>query len=105
MINLFNLLPVVPLDGGRITAALHPALWLVRFLGLLGLAIGKPNPILIIILLFSGSGSGAAGRCGHEMQENYRVKPTSGSSSECSTSVARSFSRSGMHGHTGLVIF
>ena len=36
-INLFNLLPVVPLDGGRIIAALHPALWLVGFLGLLGL--------------------------------------------------------------------
>src|SRR6187431_2820737 len=50
---LFILLPVVPLDGGRITAALHPALWLVGFLGLLGLVIWKPNPILIIILLFS----------------------------------------------------
>src|SRR2546425_10669562 len=45
-INLFNLLPVVPLDGGRITGALHPALWLVGFLVLLGLVFWRPNPIL-----------------------------------------------------------
>src|SRR5580765_712505 len=37
LINLFNLLPVVPLDGGRIVAALHPALWVLGFVGLLGL--------------------------------------------------------------------
>jgi len=53
-INLFNLLPVVPLDGGRIVAALHPALWLAGFLALIGLVILSPNPILIIILIFSG---------------------------------------------------
>src|SRR6476620_3717957 len=76
-INLFNLLPVVPLDGGRITAALHPALWLVGILGLLGLVIWKPNPILIIILLFSASELWRRWQMrGHpEMQEYYRVKP------------------------------
>ena len=36
-LNLINLLPVVPLDGGRIVCALHPALWLVGFLALVGL--------------------------------------------------------------------
>jgi hypothetical protein len=76
-INLFNLLPIVPLDGGRVTAALHPALWLVGFLGLLGLVIWKPNPILIIILLFSASELWRRWQMrGHpEMQEYYRVKP------------------------------
>jgi Zn-dependent protease len=76
-INLFNLLPVVPLDGGRITAALHPALWLVGFLGLLGLVIWKPNPILIIILLFSASELWRRWKTRDhpEMQEYYRVKP------------------------------
>src|SRR3954471_19647418 len=43
-INLFNLLPVSPLDGGRIVAAIHPILWLFGVLGLLGLVILRPNP-------------------------------------------------------------
>ena len=28
LLNLFNLLPIVPLDGGRAMAAIHPALWI-----------------------------------------------------------------------------
>src|SRR5262249_31825729 len=54
-INLFNLLPIVPLDGGRITAALHPGLWLLGVLGLLALVVYRPNPLLIIILLLAGA--------------------------------------------------
>lgn len=53
-LNLFNLLPVVPLDGGRIVAAIHPVFWILGFLGLLGLVLLAPNPILIVILLFVG---------------------------------------------------
>jgi Zn-dependent protease len=34
MLNLFNLLPVPPLDGGRITAAVSPWLWIPGLLGL-----------------------------------------------------------------------
>jgi Zn-dependent protease len=52
-INLFNLLPIVPLDGGRAVAALHPALWLVGLVGLAGLVVLRPNPILILILVFA----------------------------------------------------
>ena len=29
-LNLFNLIPIAPLDGGRAVAALHPAIWLAR---------------------------------------------------------------------------
>jgi Zn-dependent protease len=54
LINLFNLLPVVPLDGGRIVAALHPALWVLGFVGLLGLVVFAPNPLLIIIVVLAG---------------------------------------------------
>ncbi len=53
-LNLFNLAPISPLDGGRIVAAIHPALWVVGLLLLVGLAIIAPNPILILILVLGG---------------------------------------------------
>ena len=76
-INLFNLLPVIPLDGGRISAALHPALWFAGFLALVALVIFRPNPILIIILLLAGSELWRRWQLRHhpEMQEYYRVAP------------------------------
>ena len=37
LINLFNLLPVVPLDGGRAMAAMAPWMWFVGFGALVAL--------------------------------------------------------------------
>jgi Zn-dependent protease len=53
-LNLFNLIPVSPLDGGRAVAALHPALWAVGLVLLLGLTILRPNVILILVLVIGG---------------------------------------------------
>ncbi len=53
-LNLFNLLPILPLDGGRAVAALHPAMWLVGLAGLIGLVFLTPNPILLIIVVLGG---------------------------------------------------
>ncbi|HUE26694.1 MAG TPA: site-2 protease family protein, partial [Solirubrobacteraceae bacterium] len=53
-LNLFNLLPVVPLDGGRAMAAMAPWMWFVGFAAIIPLAIIFPNPIILLILLFAG---------------------------------------------------
>src|SRR2546423_15257377 len=52
-VNLLNLLPIPILVVGRAVAALHPALWLVGLLGLGALVVLRPNPILILILVFA----------------------------------------------------
>jgi Zn-dependent protease len=54
LINLFNLLPVVPLDGGRAMAAMAPSMWFVGFGALVALELWRPNPILLIIVIFGG---------------------------------------------------
>ena len=76
-INLFNLLPVSPLDGGRIVAAIHPILWLFGVLGLLGLVILRPNPILILILLVAANETWHRWKMRRlpEVQSYYKVEP------------------------------
>ena len=53
-LNLFNLIPIVPLDGGRAAGALHPALWFVGLLMMVGLVVVRPNPLLVIIVVLGG---------------------------------------------------
>ena len=52
-LNLFNLLPVVPLDGGRAMAAMSPWMWMVGLALMAVLAFARPNPVIILILLFA----------------------------------------------------
>lgn len=52
-LNLFNLLPVVPLDGGRAMAAMTPWMWFAGLAVIVGLAFAFPNPFLILIALLA----------------------------------------------------
>lgn len=54
LINLFNLIPVVPLDGGRAMAAMAPALWFVGFAAIVAATIAFQSPFMIVIVLFAG---------------------------------------------------
>lgn len=51
LLNLFNLLPISPLDGGRIIGVISPKLWLLGLGGALGLFYLTWSPIVALILL------------------------------------------------------
>jgi Zn-dependent protease len=53
-LNLFNLIPLVPFDGGRAMAAMAPWMWFLGFAAMLAFFIAFPNPILILFLLLGG---------------------------------------------------
>jgi Zn-dependent protease len=50
-INLFNLIPLTPFDGGRIVAILSPRIWLLGVPILAGVFFLIPSPMLLIILV------------------------------------------------------
>lgn len=52
-INLFNLIPLSPLDGGRICAAISPRLWLIGAPLLIALFFYRPSPLLILIAILA----------------------------------------------------
>jgi Zn-dependent protease len=78
-LNLFNLAPVVPLDGGRAMAAMAPWMWFVGFGVLVAAAIAFPNPIILLILLLGGMETWRRWRLrregGEEQEAYYRVRP------------------------------
>ncbi len=76
-LNLFNLLPVLPLDGGRVMAALSPWMWIVGFAALVALVFVFPNPIMLLILLFGGMETWRRWRERKDpaLQEYYKVSP------------------------------
>ncbi len=53
MLNLFNLIPLSPLDGGRITAVISPKVWLLGVPLLVALFFYSPSPMLILIAILA----------------------------------------------------
>jgi Zn-dependent protease len=52
-LNLFNLIPLSPFDGGRVTAVISPKLWLVGVPILVALFFYRPSPVLILMALLA----------------------------------------------------
>src|SRR3989442_13377007 len=52
LINLFNLIPLYPLDGGRIIGAISRWLWLVGAAVGVGVFLVTEAPLMLLVLIF-----------------------------------------------------
>jgi len=53
VLNLFNLIPLTPLDGGRIVSVISPRIWFLGIPMLAGLFLWSPSPLLILIAIIA----------------------------------------------------
>jgi len=74
-LNIFNLIPLSPLDGGRTVAVISPKIWILGFIGILVLFIQSFNPILLFILFISGGNIISQWRKGGSRDEEYYRVP------------------------------
>lgn len=69
-LNLFNLIPLSPLDGGRITAVLSPRIWLLGVPILIGVFLWNPSPMLLVIAVLAAPQVWKAFRYDSSLPEN-----------------------------------
>jgi Zn-dependent protease len=75
MLNLFNLIPISPLDGGRITAIISPKVWLLGVPLLAALFFYRPSPMLILIAVLAYPQIKAALSGKHDQPPEYYDVP------------------------------
>ena len=76
LLNLFNLLPISPLDGGRIIGVISPKLWIVGLIGAGGLFYLTWSPIVaLIIIMGSFQIYNSSKRSATEKARYYKVSP------------------------------
>jgi Zn-dependent protease len=76
LLNLFNLLPISPLDGGRIIGAISPKLWILGLVGAIGLFYLTWSPIVaLIVIIGSFQIYSASKRSAVEKARYYEVTP------------------------------
>lgn len=77
-LNLFNLIPLSPFDGGRITAIISPRVWLLGVPILVALFFYRPSPLLILVAVLAAPQVWKALHYDPSAPENvayYGVKP------------------------------
>jgi Zn-dependent protease len=78
-LNLFNLIPLVPLDGGRAMAAMAPWMWAVGLAGMVALGLVFHNILIFAFAVIGGISSykrwQQLRRGGEEARTYYRVRP------------------------------
>ncbi|SFI35680.1 Zn-dependent protease (includes SpoIVFB) [Collimonas sp. OK307] len=52
-LNLFNMIPMSPFDGGRITAVLSPRIWFAGVPVMIALFVYRPTPLLIVMVILA----------------------------------------------------
>ena len=50
-LNFFNLIPLSPLDGGRMTAILTPRVWFIGVPLMIATMLYRPSPLLVVIAI------------------------------------------------------
>jgi Zn-dependent protease len=81
LMNLFNLLPVMPLDGGRITGAVSPYLWAIGLVVLIGMFVTgyASNPFIFVLVILSlprlwhGLRTGSVAREGETLTRSMKL--------------------------------
>ncbi|WP_044561640.1 site-2 protease family protein [Azospirillum sp. B4] len=78
-LNFFNLIPLSPLDGGRMTAILSPRIWFLGAPVMVAMMIYRPSPLLILVAIAAIPALIKAWRFDPKAPENqaYYAVPTS----------------------------
>ncbi len=71
LLNLFNLMPVSPLDGGRVVTAISTWLWVVGIAAILGMAAISGHPVLVLIAMLGALRAYRTWRAGRPRGEQY----------------------------------
>ena len=74
-LNLFNLIPLHPFDGGRITSVISPKIWLVGVPILVALFLWRPSPLLVLVALLAAPKVWEVVRGQHDSNAAYYQTP------------------------------
>ena len=83
-INLFNLIPIVPFDGGRVLAAIDRRLWIVGFIGLIAFQIWSfiqshsISPFLLFFIFIAATQLWSRRRAADTPESNAYYKVSTG---------------------------